>query len=124
VRLYGAFSKGYFMSTAPVRTQQSKRGEPDSRQEALQAVEFAQSEVVRAEKHVAAVTSHYQQQLEWAQSWLRETERRLRVATMQLRRLEPVVSCQAVDPAPWLPPTAAPSLLDWQERMTLDAGQP
>ena len=91
------------MTPEPIQPHQSKRGESDSRLEALSGMEFAQSEVQRAEKHVAAVTSHYQQQIEWAQSWHRETLRRLRVATMQLRRREPSPVAQAVDPPPWLP---------------------
>jgi hypothetical protein len=86
---------------------------------ARQGVVFAESEVERARKHCLAIEAHYAQQLDAAQSWLRETERRLRCALMVARRSAPDSSCQAVDPAPWLPPTAAP-LLDWKSRITID----
>jgi len=110
------------MSTAPIRTHTAKRGDAESAKEARQGVELAQSEVQRAENKLADVVRWNADRLAGAQSWLAETQRRLRCAMMIQRRVEPEVVAAPTDPAPWLP-DATPTLLNWRERITPDAAR-
>jgi hypothetical protein len=107
------------MSTAPIQTQHGATSRSESRQEALSGVEFAQQEVARAEKRLADVERDFRDRLDAAQSWLSETQRRLRCAMMIQRRLDPEVRGEAIPPAPWLP-DATPTLLNWRDRTTVD----
>jgi hypothetical protein len=111
------------MSTDTIRTQPRASSDAVSGNSARQGVVFAESEVLRAQKHVAAVQLHYGRQLESAESWLRETQRRLRCAQMVARRSAPEPAGEPVDPSPWLPAIAPSSLLDWQRKVTLDVNR-
>jgi hypothetical protein len=105
------------MSTDTIRTHRIASGDVVSGQEALSGLEFAESEVQRAEIRLADVERWNAERLDGARSWLAECRRRLRIATMQQRRLSPVVHGEPMDPAPWLP--QPDPLFDWRSKITL-----
>jgi hypothetical protein len=111
------------MSTSTIRTHRIASSDVESGNSAPLPVEFAQSEVQRAEIRLADVVKWNAERIDGARSWLAETQRRLRCAQMIQRRANPVVVGRAIPAAPWLEPPAKPGLFDWQRKITIDAGR-